>query len=91
MLSGEFGHQMNLGLGQIAGEYTRDPDALGVDMKHDLPGRLVIVVEKPLEDIDHELLRRVVVIVKKHLEKWRALHFWFLQRLELAATHWFWA
>src|SRR5206468_8028679 len=45
------------------------PDALRVDVQHDLLGRASVVLEVLHEHVHHELLSRVVVVVQQNLVK----------------------
>ena len=65
MLAGELGDEVDLGFGQVSREDAGHADAFRVDVQHDHPRRVGVVVEELLQDVDHELLRGVVVVVQE--------------------------
>jgi hypothetical protein len=66
MFSGKVHDLRHFGLGNLIGEDAAFPDPVLMHMHHDPMGRLLILVEEALEDVDHELHRRVVVIEQQH-------------------------
>lgn len=66
MLAGEIHHLCHLGLGNLVGEHAALPDAVMMDMQHDLGRRLDVLVEELLQYMDDEFHRRVVVVQDQH-------------------------
>src|ERR1700733_12721273 len=62
MFSGKVHDLRHFGLGNLIGEDAAFPDPVLMHMHHDPMGRLLILVEEALENMDHELHRRVIVI-----------------------------
>ena len=71
MFAGKVHNLRHFGFGHLIRKNTTLADAVLMHMHHDPMGRLVILIEETLEDVDHELHRRVVVIEQQHaIEVW---------------------
>jgi len=62
MFAGKVHNLRHFGFSDFIGKYPAFADAVLMHMHHDPMRRLLILIEKPLQDVDHELHRRVVVI-----------------------------
>ena len=73
VLAREVYHLGHLRLSDFVRVDTTYPDALVVNMQHDLCGVLAAFVEKFFKDVDNKFHRRVIVVQKQHL-----IQAWFL-------------
>ena len=76
VLAREIHHLGNLGLGDLVGEYTTLPDAVMMDMEHDLGRGFDILLEELLQHVNDELHRGIIIVQYKDPIEVRPLGPW---------------
>ena len=73
MLAGKIHHLSHLGLCNLVGEDAALPNAVMMDVQHDLGRGLNVFLEKLFQHQNNELHRRVIVIQDQHTVEVRTL------------------